>query len=245
VCRLTRHRSLHWSTYFKTHHRQVAQLRSGRIFIAGDAAHIHSPFGGQGMNTGLHDIWNLVWKLDLALRGYANEMLLDSCSAERRPVIRHVIETTDFLTKALGTTNTLAQILRDAVIPMLSRLASFRHAFVQRLSGLGIAYPDSPIVEGAGERVFDDSLRGGHRILSRFLLVVDSTADPAFRQTAEQLSESFRDILELRSRPGDTMLVRPDGYIAYAAKDRRDLSSFTAIRSILERQTSGPARKAA
>jgi len=69
-------RPLHWSSYFRVHHRQVGQLRVGRIFIAGDAAHIHSPFGGQGMNTGLHDVWNLVWKLDLLLHGRGNDGLL-------------------------------------------------------------------------------------------------------------------------------------------------------------------------
>ena len=84
-------RALHWSSYFRIHHRQVAQLRVGRIFIAGDAAHIHSPFGGQGMNTGLHDVWNLAWKLDLVLHGHGNEALLDSYSAERLPVIKQVI----------------------------------------------------------------------------------------------------------------------------------------------------------
>ena len=146
-------RALHWSSYFRIHHRQVAQLRVGRIFIAGDAAHIHSPFGGQGMNTGLHDVWNLVWKLDLFLHGHGNEQLLESYSAERLPVIKQVIETTDFLTKVMGTPNKLAQTLRDTVIPMVSRLAPFQHAFVQRLSELGIAYRGSPIVEGAGEAV--------------------------------------------------------------------------------------------
>jgi len=153
-------RALHWSSYFRIHHRQAAQLRVGRIFIAGDAAHIHSPFGGQGMNTGLHDVWNLVWKLDLVLHGHGNEELLQSYSAERRPVIKQVIETTDFLTKAMGTPSKLAQTLRDAVIPMVSRLAPFQHAFVRRLSELGVAYRGSPIVEGAGERYFDDSLSG-------------------------------------------------------------------------------------
>ena len=71
-------RALHWSSYFRIHHRHVARLQVGRVFIAGDAAHIHSPFGGQGMNTGLHDVWNLAWKLDLALHGRGSEELLES-----------------------------------------------------------------------------------------------------------------------------------------------------------------------
>ena len=100
-------RALHWSSYFRIHHRQAARLRVGRFFIAGDAAHIHSPFGGQGMNTGLHDVWNLVWKLDFVLRGHGGEELLESYRAERRPVIKQVIETTDLLTKAMGTPSNL------------------------------------------------------------------------------------------------------------------------------------------
>jgi 2-polyprenyl-6-methoxyphenol hydroxylase-like FAD-dependent oxidoreductase len=116
------------------------------------------------MNTGLHDVWNLVWKLDLFLRASGNERLLDSYSAERLPVIEQVIDTTHFLTKVMGTPNKFAQALRDTVIPMGSRLAPFQHAFVQRLSELGIAYSGSPIIEGPGERYFDDSLRGGKGI---------------------------------------------------------------------------------
>ena len=130
--------ALNWSTYFRIHHRHVGQLRVGRFFIAGDAAHIHSPFGGQGMNTGLHDVWNLVWKLDLVLRGHGNEHLLQSYTAERIPVIKDVIQTTHLLTKALGTPSKFSQHLRDAVIPMVSHLAPFQHAFVQRLSELGV-----------------------------------------------------------------------------------------------------------
>jgi 2-polyprenyl-6-methoxyphenol hydroxylase-like FAD-dependent oxidoreductase len=232
-------RALHWSSYFRIHHRQVAQLRVGRFFIAGDAAHIHSPFGGQGMNTGLQDVWNLVWKLDLVLHGHGNEELLDSYSAERRPVIRQVIETTDFLTKAMGTPSKLAQILRDTVIPMVSRLAPFQHAFVQRLSELGVAYRGSPIVEGAGERYLDDSLRGGDGIRSRFLLLFD--ADSSAREAAKELAESFRDIVELRFGPRhDITLVRPDGYIAYSAHSRDGIAALSSVRSLLERQTNGP-----
>lgn len=97
---------------------------------------------GDLLNTGLHDIWNLVWKLDLVLRGHGNEKLLKSYSAERRPVIKQVIETTDFLIKAMGTPNKFAQALRDMVIPMVSRLATFQYAFVQRLSITGVPNVD-------------------------------------------------------------------------------------------------------
>ena len=181
-------RELHWSSYFRIHHRQAAKLRVGRMFVAGDAAHIHSPFGGQGMNTGLHDAWNLIWKLDLVLHGHGNEQLLESYTAERRPVIRNVIETTHFLTKVMGTPHKLAQILRDTIIPMVSHLAPFQHAFVQRLSELGIAYGGSPIVQGPGKRYFDDSLRGGSGILSRFLLFLGPDADSATKEAAKELA---------------------------------------------------------
>ena len=231
-------RSLRWSSYFRIHHRQVTRLRVKRMFIAGDAAHIHSPFGGQGMNTGLHDVWNLAWKLDMVSRGYGNEELLESYSAERRPVIKSVIETTHLLTKAMGTPSKLAQALRDAVIPMASRLAPFQHAFVRRLSELNVDYKGSPIVEGAGERYFDESLGGGDGIRSRFLLMFDNDAVESARRSAMQLAESFSEIVELRLVPGhDTTLVRPDGYIAYSAHSRSGIAALASVRLLLERQT--------
>ena len=230
--------SLHWSSYFQVHRRQAAQLRVGRIFIAGDAAHVHSPFGGQGMNTGLHDVWNLAWKLDLVVHELGNDRLLESYTAERRPVIRHVIETTDFLTRAMGTPHRLAQLLRDAVIPIVSRLAPFQHAFVQRLSELGVDYHGSPIVEGDGKRYFDDSLRGGKGILSRFQLVLDVNADAATTEAAKALVRSFPEILELRAGSVRGMtLVRPDGYIASASDDRDGPAALESVRALLARQT--------
>jgi len=229
-------RALHWSSYFRIHHRNVSQLRVGRIFLAGDAAHIHSPFGGQGMNTGLHDIWNLAWKLDLLLRGHGNEQLLDSYGAERLPVIKDVIHTTDLLTRFMGTPNKFAQALRDTVIPMVSRLAPFQHAFVERLSELGIGYRGSPIVEGPGKRYFDDSLRGGQGIKSRFLLLAGE--ESGVGDAAKQLSASFGDIIEIRrsSHPG-LRLVRPDGYVAYFAHDGDSAAAVESVRSLLQRQT--------
>ena len=188
------------------------------------------------MNTGLR-LWNLVWKLDLVLHGHGSEELLKSYSAERRPVIKQVIETTDFLTTAMATPIKIAQMLRNAVIPMVSRLAPFQHAFVRRLSELGVAYRGSPIVEGAGERYFDDSIRGGNGIRGRFLLILDRNTDSATKGAAQQVAGSFADIVELRSGPRrGVTLVRPDGYVAYSEHGRDGVGDLAAVRSILERQ---------
>ena len=230
-------RELHWSSYFRIHHRHTSKLRIGRIFIAGDAAHIHSPFGGQGMNTGLHDIWNLVWKIDLYVRGRGNERLLDSYTAERLPIIKDVIQTTDHLTKVMGTPNKFAQALRDSIIPMVSRLAPFQHAFVQRLSELGIAYGGSPIIEGAGKRYLNDTMRGGHGIDSRFLLMIDGDRD-SLRDSHGKLRESYGDVVEVREwRNSGMKLIRPDGYVAYEAPNGDRLAALQDVRALLERQT--------
>ena len=107
----------------------------------------------------------------------------------------------------LGTPNKFAQALRDAVIPMVSRLAPFQHAFVERLSELGIAYSGSPIVEGAGKRYFDDSIRGG-KLLRRFVLVVGGDAEQSVQAAAKQLTDSMSDLVELKlgSAKGTTRL---------------------------------------
>jgi 2-polyprenyl-6-methoxyphenol hydroxylase-like FAD-dependent oxidoreductase len=232
-------RALHWSSYFRIHHRHVTRLQVKRVFIAGDAAHLHSPFGGQGMNTGLHDVWNLVWKLDLSLRGLGNQALLESYTTERLPVIEDVVETTDLLTKVMATPNKFAQVLRDTLIPMVSRLAPFQHAFVQKLSELGIAYRNSPIVEGPGKRHFDDSMCGGKGICSRFLLLLNRNTEKHVAEAARQLADSFPDLVELRQGTSDDlMLVRPDGYLAYSAHHHDGLAALKTVRSLLDRQTS-------
>ena len=230
--------SMRWSSYFRVHHRQVGRLRVGRMFIAGDAAHIHSPFGGQGMNTGLQDVWNLVWKLVLAVRGRGNEELLDSYTAERRPVIKSVIETTHRLTKVMGTPSKLAQALRDTIIPVVSRLTAFQHRFIQNLSELGIAYGGSPIVAGAGKRYFDESLRGGKGIGNRFLLLLGENAGASMKADAQRLSESSDGLVELRAarHPG-IAFVRPDGYVALSDDGRDATAVLESVRSLLKRQT--------
>ena len=190
------------------------------------------------MNTGLQDVWNLVWKLGLAVRGRGSQQLLDSYSAERCPVIKGVIHTTHRLTRAMGTASKLAQAVRNTVIPVMSRTSTFKKRFVQSLSGLGISYAGSPIIEGSGNRFWDGSLRGGKGIESRFLLLLGDDARPAAKKATGQFCESFADLVELRyiPRPGLT-LVRPDGYIAYQGAMRNAAAVLESMRSFLKRQT--------
>jgi hypothetical protein len=189
------------------------------------------------MNTGLHDVWNLAWKLDLFLRERGNERLLESYTAERLPVIKSVIEMTHVLTKVMGTPNRFAKVLRDTLIPMVSRLAPFQHAFVQRLSELGIAYPGSPIVEGPGERYLDDSMRGGEGIRNRFLLLLGNETEPSTIEAAKQLAGALDDVVDLRFTQDESIrLVRPDGYVACAAHHGDGTTALQSVRSILERQ---------
>ncbi len=222
--------SMNWSGYFKIHHRSVSKMSSGRIFIAGDAAHIHSPFGGQGMNTGLQDVWNLAWKLDLAVRGEAKDALLRSYTEERHPIVRGVIETTHFLTSGLGARSPLVQGIRNAVIPIATHIPLFQRAFVERLSGLGNSYKGSHIVDGAGRRYLDDTLRGG-RIGRRFVLLVNGA-----NGAAKSLEDRFPRVLESRlSEKQELLLIRPDGYIAYESAVT-DATSLEAADEVLSRQ---------
>ena len=148
-----------------------------------------------------------------------------------------MIETTDFLTKIMATPNKFPQALRDAVMPLISHVAPFHNALVQKLSELGIAYKGSPIVEGPGKEYFHDSMRGGKGIRSRFLLLVDDKEVPA-KEAANQLCDSFSDVVELRpSRNPGLRLVRPDGYVAYSAHNGNSADVLGSMRSLLERQT--------
>jgi hypothetical protein len=121
---------------------------------------------------------------------------------------------------------------------MVSRLAPFQHAFVQRLSELGIAYRGSPIVEGPGKRYFDDSLRGGNGIRSRFLLVVADEVIRPSRKRRRGSPHPFEGVLDLRQRSSSEItLVRPDGYVAYSAANHNGIAALEFVRSLLERQT--------
>lgn len=138
----------------------------------------------------------------------------------------------------MGTGSKLAQVVRDAVIPVVSRLSIFQRRFVQNLSELAISYAGSPIIEGTGNRYWDDSLRAGKGIGSRFLLLLGDDADPSSKEATSQFCGASTDLVELRCvRQSGLMLLRPDGYVAYTSAVGDSGESLKSIRSLLERQT--------
>jgi 2-polyprenyl-6-methoxyphenol hydroxylase-like FAD-dependent oxidoreductase len=137
----------HWLTCFEIHHGQVPAYRYGRVFLAGDAAHIHSPAGGQGMNTGMQDAFNLAWKLAAVIRGEGGQTLLDSYNVERHPVGKGVIGFTSLLTK-VGTLKGGARLLRDAVIQAAGSVAPATRKMAGNVEETTITYRNSPIAVG-------------------------------------------------------------------------------------------------
>ncbi|MFA6209845.1 MAG: FAD-dependent monooxygenase [Candidatus Obscuribacterales bacterium] len=136
----------HWLAWFRIHRRSVSTYRVGHTFVAGDAAHIHSPVGGQGMNTGMQDAYNLAWKLALVIQANAPDNLLNSYQEERHPVGQELIKGTDMATKLAFLRNPVAKQIRNHMMSFLSQ----QEVFVQRLRKVGtmlaVNYRSSPIV---------------------------------------------------------------------------------------------------
>src|SRR5918995_2919795 len=150
----TRITKVRWSSVYRTHRRMTERFRVGRVFLVGDAAHIHSPAGGQGMNTGIGDAYNLGWKLALVARGLARESVLDSYEAERIPFARSILGGTDRGFSLQVTTDTAAQRFKILFTPLLFRIAStlppIRKRIFWLISQLWTNYRDSPAVAESG-----------------------------------------------------------------------------------------------
>src|SRR5258705_6613166 len=138
-----------WFSTYRIHHRRAERFRDRRCFLLGDAAHIHSPVGAQGMNTGLQDAYNLAWKLALVVEGRADAALLDSYEAERIPVARRLLNTTDRMFRLIVSDNPLAGIFRTQILARVAAVALHQEA-IQNLafhvvSQTGIRYRESPL----------------------------------------------------------------------------------------------------
>jgi 2-polyprenyl-6-methoxyphenol hydroxylase-like FAD-dependent oxidoreductase len=207
-----------WRTRFLSERRQARTYRVGRVFLAGDAAHVHSPVGGQGMNTGIQDAMNLGWKLAATLQGWAPPGLLDTYQEERHPIGALVLRMTDGLYRMVISRTRMGAASRRLAIRTLLNLPPAQRRIAGLLSGVGLHYgrPHGahpwvgrrmPDVMGTDGRRVYEALREG-----RFVLV-DSTG------TVEG-SEHVVPV-QVPPRPGGpvSVLVRPDGYIAWATNE--------------------------
>ena len=142
-------REVTWGSAFFISSRMAAKLREGRVFLAGDAGHIHSPVGGQGMNTGVADAFNLAWKLAFNLGGLAGDALLDSYQAERYPVARKLLADTERSERLLMLRHPVAAGLRNGVFAVASRLGAVRTYASTWLAGYGVRYDEGHLADEA------------------------------------------------------------------------------------------------
>jgi 2-polyprenyl-6-methoxyphenol hydroxylase-like FAD-dependent oxidoreductase len=233
---------LNWFSTYRVHHRVAARFREGRVFLLGDAAHIHSPVGGQGMNTGIGDAVNLAWKLAAVLKGGAGEGVLDSYEPERIAFARKLVATTDRIFTLVTRPGAVARLVRTRVAPRLAplslRLKAVRRFIFLTVSQLAVEYRESPLSEGeAGD------VRGGDRLP---WVEMDGDGSPdnfapltSLSWQAHVYGEAGGGVAEacaelglplhrfawtpaMRRRGlsrGATYLVRPDGYVALADAD--------------------------
>lgn len=235
-----------WSSHFRINSRMLQHLRSGRIFFGGDAAHIHSPAGGQGMNTGIQDMINLCWKLALVYKGIARDELLDTYEAERLPVIKAIVSTTERATDLFNSDSPIVHTFISHIAPLVLNLDIAQRTSAGVLSETGANYRRSDL-SGASDAL--GSLHAGDRLpdlavhvegldpKTRLLDILDATRFtllllPGVSTTDAHLPDSalaewvcLRQIKPDRNQTSrfsaafykaEWVLVRPDGYIVLA-----------------------------
>ena len=230
-----RFHDLTWSSWFRINSRMVSRLKVGRLLLGGDSAHIHSPSGAQGMNTGIQDMIDMAWKLALVQDGKAPQSLLDTYEQDRLPVMRDVLRKTEALTGMIGSENPILRSAFNYLAPYVGGAALMQQNSTNRLSQLALGYRDSPLSAGsahagtlqAGDRVPDMTVRqrvpGGiwsdGRLLelldpSRFTVLVAHADEAASLDTGlAEAAADFGDLahtLELAPAKGSAAEVRHD-----------------------------------
>lgn len=227
-------REVGWMSRFHCDERQIARYRHGRVFLVGDAAHVHSPMGGQGMNTGIQDAANLAWKIDAVLDG-APDDVLDTYQSERHPVGRRVLLQSGLMARAVTVHPRIARGMRNLLAPRLLRVPPVRDAVAGSFAGTELRYPrrrgEHKLVGTRATEI--PLLRGQLTQLQRdagFVLIREHGTSPA---DVHGLAEAER------ADAGPAVLVRPDGYIAWAG----DSSDRDALASALRRWTGANSRE--
>ena len=232
---------VNWFSTYKVHHRVTDHYRHGRVFLLGDAAHIHSPAGGQGMNTGIGDAINLAWKLKAVLRGEAGDSLLDSYEDERLAFARTLVETTDRVFTFVSAEGGFANFVRTRIAPMFVSAAysveAVREFMFRLVSQCMLNYHASPLSSGSAGKI-----KGGDRLPWAAGAAIDNFAPTGTLDWQLHVYGSANDELEswchriglaLRVFPWEhahedaglqhdaAYLVRPDGYVALTDTDAR------------------------
>lgn len=255
-------RGASWLSVFRLQRRQAARYRAGRVFVAGDAAHVFPPFGGQGMNTGIQDAYNLAWKLAAVLQGWGPADLLDTYDAERHPLGEEVIRRVDRTTRMFTGRGALAAMARELLLRALLPITAFRRAANRRSSGLAIHYRGLIWLSGhvgkgkgprAGDRAPDGRLAGATLHARRdglrwCLLLFPGTGAPADLGElgprvqllrADAGSDPDGALRRLyRAETGALVLIRPDGHVGF----RGDAGDLAGLRRYLARALAGPAK---
>jgi 2-polyprenyl-6-methoxyphenol hydroxylase-like FAD-dependent oxidoreductase len=237
-----------WFSTYKVHTRHVERFSSGRSFLAGDAAHIHSPAGAQGMNTGIQDAYNLAWKMASVLKGDAAQELLETYNEERLENAKHLLRTTDRMFELVASSEWLLSFLRMNVMPAVAKyildLDVIRGFIFPLVSQIGINYRHSSLSKHAGDEHFD--VKAGDRMpyfLVNCMSIYDQLQQPKFHwlqlseaqdqpsnddvlagQYAELVDVHFvrlvPDVAAVFGASGSfSVLLRPDNYIAFISKD--------------------------
>ncbi len=230
-------RKVHWFSTYRVHHRVASRFRKGHAFLVGDAAHLHSPVGGQGMNTGIGDAFNLAWKLASVLRDGASPALLDSYEPERMTFARRLVSTTDQMFAILNSKSPAAGAFRTFIapnfLPPLLRIKVARAAAFRILSQTAINYRRSPLSQGraravhAGDRLpwvtiaatGDDNFAPLNNI--DWQVHVYGSASSSLQRTCEAhhlplYSFAWRSAMRRSGLMQNAVyLVRPDGHIAF------------------------------
>ncbi|MDX6464357.1 MAG: hypothetical protein QOE55_8054 [Acidobacteriaceae bacterium] len=179
-----RFHDMSWSSWFRINSRMVSRLHVGRVFLGGDSAHIHSPAGAQGMNTGIQDMINLAWKLAFVLKRQADPKLLDTYTHDRIPVIRNVLTKTEGLTDVIGSENPTFRSVFSHIAPWIVGTEFVQENSTERMSQLSLNYRDSPLSVSHHSL---GSLRAGDRMPNLDVQVVGGRGEAIREPTAARL----------------------------------------------------------
>ncbi|GGX95413.1 FAD-dependent oxidoreductase [Massilia dura] len=231
---------VNWFSHYRVHHRVTDSFRHGRAFLLGDAAHVHSPAGGQGMNTGIGDAINLAWKLAAVMQNRASDTLLDSFDAERRTFARKVVDTTDRLFTFATAQGSFANFVRTHIFPTVASVAygvdSVRAFMFRTVSQTMLTYQESPLSKGEA-----GSIKGGDRLpwvsidntdnyeplrSIGWQLQVYGVASPELQAWCERHTVTLRTFIwraaykDAGLAQDAAYLLRPDTYVGFACQDQ-------------------------